>query len=48
LKKRDSQRIWIFTNNDNPQTPDAEEAGRIQKQVQVGRRFVVVSFVASL
>ncbi|KAE9023254.1 hypothetical protein PR002_g11756 [Phytophthora rubi] len=34
LKKKDSQRIWIFTNDDSPQTPDAEEVGRIQKQVQ--------------
>ncbi|KAG7388283.1 X-ray repair cross-complementing protein 6 [Phytophthora pseudosyringae] len=34
LKKKDSQRIWIFTNDDNPEGPDAEEVGRIQKQVQ--------------
>jgi hypothetical protein len=35
LKRKDSQRIWIFTNDDNPQASDAEEVGRIQKQVQV-------------
>lgn len=35
LKKKDSQRIWIFTNDDSPQGPDGEEVGRIQKQVQV-------------
>ncbi|ETM36562.1 hypothetical protein, variant 1 [Phytophthora nicotianae] len=34
LKKKDSQRIWIFTNDDSPEGPDAEEVGRIQKQVQ--------------
>ncbi|KAL4110931.1 hypothetical protein PRIC1_002615 [Phytophthora ramorum] len=34
LKKKDSQRIWIFTNDDNPHGPDPEEIGRIQKQVQ--------------
>uniref|UniRef100_A0AAV1U322 SAP domain-containing protein n=1 Tax=Peronospora matthiolae TaxID=2874970 RepID=A0AAV1U322_9STRA len=34
LKKRDSQRIWIFTNDNSPQGSDAEEVGRIQKQVQ--------------
>ncbi|EGZ26474.1 hypothetical protein PHYSODRAFT_484094 [Phytophthora sojae] len=34
LKKKDSQRIWIFTNDDSPQGPDGEEVGRIQKQVQ--------------
>ncbi|DBA04673.1 TPA: hypothetical protein N0F65_012256 [Lagenidium giganteum] len=32
LKKKDSQRIWIFTNDDNPPLPDADERGRIQKQ----------------
>ncbi|RLN38465.1 hypothetical protein BBJ28_00012232 [Nothophytophthora sp. Chile5] len=37
LKKKDSQRIWIFTNDDNPQVPDAEETGRIQKQVELKR-----------
>ena len=35
LKKKDSQRIWIFTNDDSPQASDTEEADRIQKQVQV-------------
>ncbi|KAF1788899.1 Ku70, bridge and pillars domain [Phytophthora cactorum] len=35
LKKKDSQRIWIFTNDDSPEGPDADEVGRIQKQVQV-------------
>ncbi|KAG2762213.1 hypothetical protein JG687_00016087 [Phytophthora cactorum] len=34
LKKKDSQRIWIFTNDDSPEGPDADEVGRIQKQVQ--------------
>ncbi|KAG7395792.1 X-ray repair cross-complementing protein 6 [Phytophthora boehmeriae] len=34
LKKKDLQRIWIFTNDDNPPVPDGEEIGRIQKQVQ--------------
>ncbi|CAI5705547.1 unnamed protein product [Peronospora effusa] len=34
LKKKDSQRIWIFTNDDSSQTPDTEEVDRIQKQVQ--------------
>ncbi|KAG6582791.1 putative ATP-dependent DNA helicase 2 subunit [Phytophthora cinnamomi] len=34
LKKKDSQRIWVFTNDDSPQGLDAEEVGRIQKQVQ--------------
>ncbi|POM62503.1 ATP-dependent DNA helicase 2 subunit [Phytophthora palmivora] len=34
LKKKDSQRIWIFTNDDSPEGPDVEEVGRIQKQVQ--------------
>ncbi|GMF53034.1 unnamed protein product [Phytophthora fragariaefolia] len=37
LKKKDSQRIWLFTNDDCPQGPDAEEVGRIQKQVQLKR-----------
>lgn len=48
LKKKDSQRIWIFTNNDSPQAPDAEETGRIQKQVQVGRFLVVLRRIAWL
>ncbi|RMX66668.1 hypothetical protein DD238_006606 [Peronospora effusa] len=34
LKKKDSQRIWIFTNDDSSQAPDTEEVDRIQKQVQ--------------
>lgn len=34
LKKKDSQRIWIFTNDDSPEGSDADECGRIQKQVQ--------------
>ncbi|EEY59535.1 ATP-dependent DNA helicase 2 subunit, putative [Phytophthora infestans T30-4] len=34
LKKKDSQRIWVFTNDDSPEGPDAEEVGRIKKQVQ--------------
>ncbi|KAL3662452.1 hypothetical protein V7S43_012310 [Phytophthora oleae] len=34
LKKKDSQRIWIFTNDDSPEGPDPEEIGRFQKQVQ--------------
>ncbi|KAF1315995.1 Atp-dependent dna helicase 2 subunit, partial [Globisporangium splendens] len=34
LKKKDSQRVWLFTNDDSPPPPDAEEKGRVQKQVQ--------------
>ncbi|TMW66490.1 hypothetical protein Poli38472_004255 [Pythium oligandrum] len=34
LKKKDSQRVWIFTNDDSCVVPDSDEVGRIQKQVQ--------------
>jgi ATP-dependent DNA helicase 2 subunit 1 len=34
LKKKDSQRVWIFTNDDQCVVPDADEVGRVQKQVQ--------------
>lgn len=34
LKKKDVQRIWIFTNDDQCVVPDTEETSRIQKQVQ--------------
>ncbi|KAJ0408746.1 hypothetical protein P43SY_001970 [Pythium insidiosum] len=34
LKKRDSQRVWIFTNDDGCVAPDADETARIQTQVR--------------
>uniref|UniRef100_K3WYY1 Ku domain-containing protein n=1 Tax=Globisporangium ultimum (strain ATCC 200006 / CBS 805.95 / DAOM BR144) TaxID=431595 RepID=K3WYY1_GLOUD len=34
LKKKDSQRVWLFTNDDSPPPPDAGETGRVQKQAQ--------------
>ncbi|CAH0476765.1 unnamed protein product [Peronospora belbahrii] len=34
LKKKDLQRIWIFTNDDSPKGIDTKEAGRIRKQIQ--------------
>lgn len=35
LRKKDTQRVWLFTNDDSPLPPDPEEKGRVQKQVQV-------------
>ncbi len=35
LKRKDAQRVWIFTNDDRPIVPDQEEAQRVLKQVQV-------------
>ncbi|GAB9463970.1 Atp-dependent dna helicase 2 subunit [Globisporangium polare] len=34
LRKKDTQRVWLFTNDDSPPPPDTEEKGRVQKQVQ--------------
>ncbi|GLD98746.1 hypothetical protein PINS_up007464 [Pythium insidiosum] len=34
LKKKDSQRVWIFTNDDACVTPDADERGRVETQVR--------------